>query len=48
MECPNCYLRYTPSKRRPLLIPCGHTVCSKCIVDLKECMICRSFIPKNK
>jgi hypothetical protein len=45
-ECPVCFDQFSP-KVKPLLIPCGHTVCAPCLENLKrdriiECPVCRT------
>ncbi|OMJ82636.1 hypothetical protein SteCoe_16617 [Stentor coeruleus] len=45
-ECPVCFEQYS-SEVKPLVIPCGHTVCSPCLKSLAknrtlECPVCRS------
>lgn len=45
-ECPVCFEQYS-SEIKPLVIPCGHTVCSPCLKSLAknrtlECPVCRS------
>lgn len=41
-NCPLCSRNYDASSNKPeSLIPCGHTYCSNCIVNLKrECKLC--------
>lgn len=46
-ECPICLDQYS-SEVKPLLIPCGHTACIRCISSLKkqkilECPVCRTM-----
>lgn len=46
-ECPVCFEQFSPSVK-PLLIPCGHTTCEKCLQSLikgkeLECPVCRSI-----
>jgi len=49
-QCSICYENYNQYDSIPIiLIPCGHTFCSKCIYDLqsygyKECSLCRENI----
>ena len=46
-ECPVCFEQFSTSIK-PLLIPCGHTACEKCLQSLikakeLECPVCRSI-----
>lgn len=49
-QCSICYNNYNPMNNIPIiLIPCGHTFCSKCIYDLHSygydnCSLCRGLI----
>ena len=51
MKCQICFEKFDHSKNKPyVLIPCTHTVCSKCVLSLKEtkCPTCsRVFRDKN-
>ena len=33
LECPTCLEYFNSKNNRPMLIPCQHTICSKCIRD---------------
>ena len=35
-ECNICFISFDGSDRKPLILLCGHTFCTKCINDLKE------------
>ena len=44
--CPVCYTSYNDNVNKPLMLPCGHPVCSFCVNALqdnenKACPICR-------
>jgi zinc-RING finger domain len=46
-ECPICLEKFS-SEIKPLLVPCGHTVCLDCLTRLKkervfECPVCRTL-----
>jgi len=32
--CNGCFSNYDPKERAPRVLPCGHSLCSKCLVDL--------------
>jgi len=47
MECPNCYEVYDDKDKIPRNLPCGHTYCEPCLVQIYqikkklECPVCR-------
>ncbi|KAK8371715.1 hypothetical protein O3P69_018965 [Scylla paramamosain] len=46
-DCPICHITFDDTLRRPRTLPCGHTLCTPCINELKEqgavkCPICRA------
>ena len=47
MECPSCLLKYNASKRSPLIVDCGHSVCSQCFPSVDHCPGCRLKISKK-
>jgi hypothetical protein len=43
LNCNSCLLGYNIESRRPMVLPCGHTLCSKCIDskrDIKDYIKC--------
>lgn len=45
MNCDVCTLRYDSSERIPLVLPCGHTICMKCVDMIEDkCHTCRRSI----
>lgn len=51
LECPVCTNQYDfANMRRPMALPCGHTVCKQCIslMPVNTCPSCRApFKPQN-
>lgn len=35
-ECGICYDKYNEGQRRPLALPCGHTLCKACVFNLQQ------------
>ena len=35
LKCPICYELFS-NVHKPLIIPCGHTICSLCVENLKK------------
>ena len=35
LKCPICYEQFS-NVHKPLIIPCGHTICSFCVGNLKK------------
>jgi hypothetical protein len=49
MECKICFEKYDTEDFKPIVcMPCGHSFCSKCVIQLKECSICRTQINDKK
>ena len=49
MDCKICYEKFDSDNLKPIIcIPCGHSFCNKCVVQLKDCPICRAFITDKK
>ena len=47
-ECIICFETYNDSTIKPnVLIPCGHTVCGKCLESINKCPKCRKNIEKT-
>jgi hypothetical protein len=45
MECKICFEKYDTEDLKPIVcMPCGHSFCSICVVQLKDCSICRRSI----
>ncbi len=47
IECVICYSRYTQDTNEAMILICGHTVCSKCLKNIKVCPLCRTEILKE-
>jgi len=49
MNCKICFEIYDNNKHKPFtLIPCGHSFCSTCVVELKTCSLCMQDIDSIK
>ncbi len=49
MECKICFEKFDTEVRRPIVcMPCGHSFCSICVLQLKDCSICRTQINYKK
>lgn len=50
-QCPICFESFCLT-RKPLIFPCGHTICDPCVSDIllaqKPCPICMKQIPSDK
>ena len=47
ITCPVCYERYSTEKNQPMVLACGHSVCSSCEPKIKSCPHCRkAFLQK--
>ena len=46
-DCISCFEHYTED-RFPMVIPCGHILCSECITKLKMCPLDRQAFEQNK
>jgi len=44
LTCPVCLQKYDPTNYQPLCLPCGHNLCSKCVLKMVFCPICREYI----
>lgn len=51
MECSVCLEHYNSATRKPLILPCGHTVCQSCCVTHlsmdRFCPMCRQAVPSQ-
>jgi hypothetical protein len=48
MECKICYEKFDNVIHKPIVcVPCGHSFCSKCVIQLKACSICRRHIKEK-
>ena len=42
MECKICYEKFDTEIHKPIVcMPCGHSFCYNCVIQLKDCSICR-------
>ena len=46
LECPVCMQEFDEDEKKPLVIPCGHTLCKFCVSTMVEegmlkCPFCR-------
>lgn len=54
MNCKICYEKYDKENHKPItLMPCGHSICTKCLVELKKqfiviCPACRNTVTCEK
>ncbi len=48
MECKICYEKFDTEIHKPMVcMPCGHSFCSNCVIQLKNCSICRRPIKEK-
>ncbi len=48
MECKICYEKFDTEIHKPIVcMPCGHSFCSNCVIQLKNCSICRRPIKEK-
>ena len=48
MECKICYEKFDTEIHKPIVcMPCGHSFCSNCVIQLKNCSICRRQIKEK-
>jgi hypothetical protein len=45
-NCAECSFIYDQSTKKPVCLPCGHSICIVCFKKLKKCCVCfKSFDP---
>ena len=44
LTCPVCLQKYDSTNFQPLSLQCGHNLCSKCVLKMVFCPICREYI----
>lgn len=47
MICSGCVIQFNLKNRKPILLPCGHTFCLKCIYKMKKEGMIKCFIDKK-
>ena len=48
MECKICYEKFDTEIHKPIVcMPCGHSFCFNCVIQLKYCSICRRPIKEK-
>lgn len=48
LVCGVCFEEYDEGTNTPVMLPCGHTLCKACVLELRACPYDRSVLPLER